>query len=93
METITITELRINLQIAASKYSIKNNLIKKLKTIIWDTIMKISLSNWIQGNQIVNPEDHLVGNQKNKVISELYNRINKMMGFNCSLIKIKSILT
>lgn len=93
METITITELRINLQTAASKYSIKNNLIRKLKTIIWDTIMKISLSKWIQGNQIVNPENHLVGNQKNKVISELYNRINKMMGFNCSLIKIKSILT
>jgi hypothetical protein len=52
------------LQIAASKYSIKNNLIRKSKMIIWDTIMKISLSKWIQGNQIVNPEDRLVGNQK-----------------------------
>jgi hypothetical protein len=81
------------LQIAASKYSIKNNLIRKSKMIIWDTIMKISLSKWIQGNQIVNPEDRLVGNQKIKVISELYNQINKIMKFNCSLIKIKSTIT
>ena len=34
METIIITELRINLQIAASLYSIKNKLNKRLMTII-----------------------------------------------------------
>ena len=43
--------------------------------IIWDTIMKISQSKWTQENQIVNPEDRLVGNLENKVILALYNQI------------------
>jgi hypothetical protein len=59
--------------------------------IIWDTIMKISLSRSIQGNQIVNQEDHSVENLKDKVISVLCNQMFKIIKLTCSLIKIKLI--
>jgi len=59
--------------------------------IIWDTIMKISLSRSIQGNQIVNQEDHTVENLKDKVILGLCIQMFKIIKLTCSLIKIKSI--
>ena len=91
MGTITITELKLNKQTAASKYLTKIILIGKSRMIIWDTIMKISLSRSNQGNQIVNQEDHTVENLKDKVILVLCNQMFKIIKLTCSLIKIKLI--